>query len=245
MNEDFEQHDDAGSDTALISLVGSAFDEGRRGRDTQDVLARGRALRRRKRAVPALAALGVVAASASLAVALTGPSGAANTTNAQAGHSLTANGTAVNVDNAAFSVHTDTKTGEVTVTLKQFIDESELQPILAEAGIRSYFYTGTVTQHPHQAVPFLSCTPVGATYLNSPDALTSVIYATPASPDTTITIDPSKMPSGSVLDFTFENIANEPDPGAAMVSVRLLSGEPTSCTPTQIAAGTKLKAASR
>ena len=113
MNEDFEQHDDAGSDTALISLVGSAFDEGRRGRDTQDDLARGRALRRRKRAVPALAALGVVAASASLAVALTGPSGAANTTNADPGHSLTANGTAVNVDNAAFSVHTDTKTGKV------------------------------------------------------------------------------------------------------------------------------------
>ena len=242
MNEDFEQHDDAGSDTALISLVGSAFDEGRRGRDTQDVLARGRALRRRKRAVPALAALGVVAASASLAVALTGPSGAANTTNAQAGHSLTANGTAVNVDNAAFSVHTDTKTGKVTVTLKQFIDESELQPILVEAGIRSYFYTGTVTQHPHQAVPFLSCTPVGATFLTPPDNF-STIFPTPASPGTTITIDPSKMPSGSVLDFTFENIAN--DPGASTVNVRLLSGEPTSCTPTQIAAGSKLKAASR
>ena len=239
MNEDFEQRDDAGSDTALIGLVGSAFDEGRRGRDPQDVLARGRALRRRKRAVPALAALGVVAASASLAVTLAGPSGAANTTNADPGHSLTANGTAVNVDNAAFSVHTDTKTGTVTITLKKFEDEGELQSTLAKAGIRTYFYAGTVTQHPHQAVPLLWCTPVGATPLNSPNALTSVLYPTPASPKTTITIDPSKMPGGSVLAFTFESLANDPG-NTSVVTVRLFSGEPTSCTPTQIAAGTKL-----
>jgi hypothetical protein len=237
MIQQFEQHDDASSDTALISLVGSAFDEGRRGRDAHDVLARGRTLRRRKRAMPALAALGVVAASAGFAAALTGPSSTANTTNAQAGHSLTTNGTAVNVDNAAFSVHTDTKTGKVTVTLKQFIDESELQPILAEAGIRSYFYTGTVTQRPHQAVPLLQCTWTGATPLNSPGGTFSVIHPTAGSPDTTITIDPSKMPSGSVLAFTFENIAN--DPGPAMVSTGLLSHEPTGCTPTLITAGTK------
>jgi hypothetical protein len=237
MIEDFEQYDDGNSDTALIGLVGSAFDEGRRGRDAQDVLARGRALRRRRRAMPALVALGVVAASASLAVVLTGPSGAANTTAAGAGHSLTANGTVVNVDNAAFSVHTDTTTGKVTVTLKQSVDEGELQPILAKAGIRTYFYTGTVTQHPHQAVPLLSCTWLGATPLDSPDATTSVIYPTSASPDTTITIDPSKMPSGSVLAFTFEYIAN--DRGAAVVGMQMLSGEPTGCIATPIAAGTK------
>jgi hypothetical protein len=238
MTEQFNEHDDAGvGDAALVDLVGSAFDEGRRGRDAQQVLARGRALRRRRRAVPALSALGVLAASASLAVALTGPSGAAGSTNAGAGHSLTANGTAVNVDNAAFSVRTDTKTGKVTVTLKQSVDESALKQILAEAGIRTYFSSTTVTQHPGQAVPISVCKYVGATPVGSADLTASVVYPTSKSPDTTITIDPSKMPSGSVLAFNFEYIAN--DKGADVVSMALLSGEPTACIATQTAAGAK------
>lgn len=240
MIEEFEKHDDRYCDTALIGLVGSAFDEGRRGRDTQDVLARGRALRRRRRAVPALSALAVVAASVSLAVALTGQSGASGTAGAAgagAGHSLAANGSAVNVDNAAFSVHTDAKTGKVTVTLKQTVDEGELQQILAKAGIRTYFSATTVTRRPGQAVPISTCTYLGATPLASTDAA-SVMYPTPGSAKTTITIDPSKLPSGSVLAFRFEYIAHD----TAFVSMEVLSGEPTGCIATPMTAGSKVQA---
>ena len=230
MIEDFEKYDGGASDAALIGLVGSAFDEGRRGREAQDVLARGRQLRRRKRALPALSALGVVAASVSLAVALTGPSGADSTTNAgSSGHSLAGNGTVVNVDNAAFSVHTDVKTGKVAVTIRQYGDEGELKQILAKAGIRTVFITVTVPVSAHESlhISVWSCTWLGAKPLSESGV---VQPPTPAAPYT-FTIDPSKMPSGSVLAFQFEDLtlANGTPHGVA-VTRQLLSGEPTGCT---------------
>ena len=227
MIEEFEQHEGGASDAALISLVGSAFDEGRRGREASDVLARGRRLRRRKRAVPALGALGVVAVSASLAIALTGPNGARTTPEAGSGHSLTSRGTTVNVDNAAFSVHTDAKTGKVTLTFRQLADESELEQILAKAGIRAAFHTATETLPPHTinnpSVPL--CTWLGARHLDT----LSVLTATPASANS-FTIDPSKMPSGSVLAFNFENVVDtNGKPDGAYIGPQLLSNEPTGC----------------
>jgi len=226
MIEDFEEHGGGVSDAALIDLVGSAFDEGRRGRDAQEVLARGRRLRRRKRAVPALGALGVVAVSASLAVALSGPSGTANPTAAGSGHSMASNGTVVNVDNAAFSVHTDAKTGKVTVTIRQFNDEGALQQILAKAGIRTVFDSVTVHPNADGGVPVQPCTWTGA-------APAPIGYAVDDLPTTagkheTIIIDPSKMPSGSVLAFLYVHIANTA--GFPLVGVEVLSGEPTGCT---------------
>jgi hypothetical protein len=135
----FEAHDGAVTDEALIGLLGGAFDEGRRGRAADQVLARGRRLRRRKRAAPALGAFGVVADSAGLALALTGPSASAGPAGAGSGHALSSNGTVVNVDEASFSVHTDAKTGVVTVTLRQMFDEGELEAVLAKAGVRAIF----------------------------------------------------------------------------------------------------------
>jgi hypothetical protein len=225
VTEEFEKHHGGVSDTALISLVGSAFDEGRRGRDAHDVLARGRQLRRRKRAMPALGALAIVAASASLTAALTGPSGAAGTTDAQSGRSLIANGTAVNVDNAGFSVHTDATTGKVQFTLRQSIDADELKQILARAGVRTYFYTTTVKSG--GPVPMIACRFKGATALDHVD-FRSIEYPTPGS-KTSITIDPSKMPKGAVLSFIFEYVGHDDSP--AMVGAGLLSGEPTACDP--------------
>jgi len=81
----------------------------------------------------------------------TGTSGAAG---AQAGHSLSANGALVNVDNAAFSVHTDAKSRKVTVTVWQLVDENELKQVLAKASIRALFSSSTPT---HVAVK-ASCT---------------------------------------------------------------------------------------
>jgi hypothetical protein len=226
MIEEFEEHDGGVSDTALIGLVGSAFDEGRRGRDTQDVLARGRQLRRRKRAVPALGALGVIAVAASLAVALTGPSGTANPTAAGSGHSLTSNGAVVNVDNAAFSVHTDAKTGKVTVTIRQFNDEGELKQILAKAGIRTVFDSVTVHPNADGAVPAQPCTWTGAAPAPVGYAVDDLLAT--AGKHETIIIHPSKMPSGSVLAFLYVHNANDAD--ANWVGMEVLSGEPTGCT---------------
>jgi hypothetical protein len=225
MIEEFDKQDGGVSDAALIGLVGSAFDEGHRGREAQAVLARGRRLRRRKRAVPALGALGVLAASASLAVALAGPSGAANTTDAGSGHSPTGDGAVVNVDNAAFSIHTDTKTGKVTVTIRQYIDEGELKQVLAKAGIRTVFDSVTVSQSNYKVSPVQACTWTGATPVPNSSDVVTVTLTEPH----TVTIDPSKMPSGSVLAFLYEHIVIA-GAGANGVATQLLSGEPTGCT---------------
>lgn len=212
MIEQFEQRGGGITDEALIGLVGTAFDEGRRGRAASDVLARGRQLRRRKRAVPALGTLGVVAVAAGLALALTGPSTSASPASASSGDALTSNGTVVNVDEASFSVHTDAKTGIVTVTLRQFFDEDELEPILAKAGIRAVF-------NPR-------CEGPGIKDLN---LLGSGISGGVIQGSHVITIDPSKMPSGSVLDFSYSPGPYAPYKG---MGVGLLSGEPTgACAP--------------
>jgi hypothetical protein len=225
MIQELEDHDGGVSDAALMSLVGSAFDEGRRGREAQDVLARGRQLRRRKRAVPALGVLGVVAASVSLALTLTGPrgaggaDGAGGTTSAEPGHSLSTDAAVLNVDNAAFSVHTDAKTGKVTVTIRQFKDEDELKQILATAGIRTDFVSVHLSKLRYGAqVP---CRWTGATTLNDPEVFGDF--------GDSITIDPSKMPSGSVLAFQYFDVADKPT--GLFPPITLLSGEPTGCIP--------------
>lgn len=212
MIEEFENSERTAADTALIALVGSAFGEHRRGHEVHDVLARGRQLRRRKRAMPALGALGVVATSLGLAAALTGTSSTANTPDAQARHSLGANGAVVNVDNAAFSVHTNARTGKITVTVWQLADENELEQVLAKAGVHAFFYAPT--RPPAHVVIKASCAWPGATQLDE----SGVILPSSATPYVVV-IDPSKMPTGSVLAFVYVEGA---------VGQFLLSNEPTS-----------------
>ncbi|MFC1403429.1 MULTISPECIES: hypothetical protein [Streptacidiphilus] len=227
MIEEFEEHDGGVSEAALIGLVGSAFDEGRRGREVQDVLARGRALRRRRRAMPALGALGVAAASVSLVVALTGPNGAGSTAGAGSGQSLTADGAVVNVDEAGFSVHTDAKTGEVTVTLHQLFDESELQALLAKAGVPTAFHNTTLPAGTPVS-PHAACTWTGAQVLHPGDVISSPRQD---GNDAVITIDPSKMPARSVLGLAYATIG-QGNTAARAIRTTLLSGEPTGCTTT-------------
>jgi hypothetical protein len=52
--------------------------------------------------------------------------------------------------------------------------------------------------------------------------------ATPGNSNT-ITIDPSKMPSGSVLAFDFEYLAKTHE--EVSTGTQLLSGDPTGCAP--------------
>lgn len=221
MIEESETYDGGACDAAVISLVGSAFDEGRRGRAAQEILARGRQLRRRKRAMPALAALGVVAASVSLTAALSGRSGT-GTRDAGSGHFVTVNGAAVNVDEAGFSIHTDAKSGEVTVTLRQLFDESELQVLLAKAGVPTAFHDITLPAGT-PVTPHAACTWTGARVLD-PASVISNLHRTEA----VITIYPSKMPAGSVLGLIYTT-SEEDKSETTSVGTTLLSGQPTGC----------------
>ena len=197
-------------DQELYDEVGAAFADVHLEQDAEGVIRRGRALRRRRRAMPALAAAGALAFSLSLAtVAAHSPSSSRTTL--------------VNVDEAGFSVHTDARTGAVTVTVRQLFDEAQLKSILAEAGVRTAFYS--VTQPADRHVT--RCVWEGVRVFEA-DGVVGPPHQ--AGGETALTIYPSKMPSGSVLGFSFYTLigANGTTAGM-MVAPRLLSGEPTGC----------------
>lgn len=206
MNADFDDvagaRAGAGADAVLIGLMATAFDEGRAGHEAADVLTRGRQLRRRKRAMPAFGAMGIVAAAAGLALAMSGPGGAA--------------GPAVNVDKAAFSVHTDATTGNVTITIRQVLDENELKSILAKAGIHAIFAPETI--HLGEGQPTsAACTWPGATALP-----TLGVFINDGG--NSMTIVRSKLPSGAVLAYQYYTVGD-----GTITTSTLLSNEPTGC----------------
>ena len=218
-----------GADEEMLALVGDAFYGVHLEQDAADVMARGRTLRRRKRAMPALGALGILTLSASVALALPASSGG----NAK---SLAYNGAVVNVDNAAFSVHTDAKTGQITMTFRQFYDESELKQVLAEAGINAVFQDTSVPSpvitSALSGFPVNPCTWMGVQRLDS-----SGVLGEPREVNGTIviTLNPAKMPRGSVLGFEYLTYrtafgGRDGNYGSTDVVVpALLSGEPTGC----------------
>jgi len=208
-----ERNDERTHDERVLGLVESAFADVHLDRAVPDVVGRGRQLRRRKRLVPALGAFGVLAASAGLALALTGPSNPAGAATASSGHTLNVNGSEVNVDNASFSVHTNAKTGIVTVTVRQFQDENYFKQVLAEAGIRAIFDVPCTNQP-------------GIKGLN-PRGVFIVTLGKPVDgrrPTASFSIDPAKMPSGSVLSFDY---VRGTDAANTTFGIGLLSGEPT------------------
>lgn len=211
-----------------LDLVGTAFADLRLDGDARDVIARGRTLRRRRKAVPALATAGILAASLSLA-AITQPSQSSAGT-----HALGYNGAVVNVDEASFSVHTDAANGTVTVTIKQLFNASELRTILAKAGIPAAFHELTTTNHElttkKDVSSSLPCDWTGATRLPADQA--DQVYGIPVGHGPAVfTIHPAKMPAGSVLAFAYAQITspNGARPLAMGVALSLLSGEPTGC----------------
>jgi hypothetical protein len=198
-----------------LDLVGTAFADVHLDGDARDVISRGRTLRRRRKAVPVLATAGILAASLSLA---------AVTQSSPSAHTLGYQGAVVNVDEAGFSIHTDAKTGEVTVTLRQLFDETELKALLAKAGVRTAFHSTTL--HANTVItPSLPCTWTGASVIDPEN----VIGQPHQDGDgTVITIYPSKMPAGSVLGFSYLTMGNGTETTRG-IAPRLLSGEPTGC----------------
>lgn len=199
-------------DQDVYDEVGAAFDGVRFDREASEVIQRGRTLRRRHRAMPAVAAAGVLAVSLSLAVVT------------QHSPASTPGGAVVNVDEAAFSVHTNAKTGVVTVDIRELVDESELEHVLAEAGVPAVFHDTTM---PDGTVvsPDMGCTWTGASVLDADKVL--IIHASKS--ETVFEINRGAMPHGSVVGFDY--ITEHAPRGLAMhgVSPRLLSGMPTGC----------------
>ena len=200
-----------------LDLVGTAFADVHLAGDARDVISRGRKLRRRRKAVPALATAGILAASLSLA---------AVTQSSPSGRTLGYHGSVVNVDEAGFSIHTDAKTGEVTVALRQLADEAALKALLAEAGVPTAFHSTTLPAGT-PVRPLAPCTWTGAHVLGSGSVISQ---PRPDDGDFVITINPSKMPAGSVLGFTYGHFdTGNTEPSVLSIGTTLLSGEPTGC----------------
>lgn len=213
-----------GADEEMLALVGDAFDSVHLEQNAEEVMSRGRTLRRRKRAMPALVGIGIVAASLSLSLPLR--AGGA-TVAPSAGKPLTYNGAAVNVDEAGFSVHTDAATGTVTVTINQLFDPAGLTAILAKAGVRANTQILKATMHGNRAYYSGCKLPSGVRGLTSPG------FEVSHSDANVFVIHPAALPAGSVLEFMYEIDPLHPSKMMG-VEFALLSADPGPCVPAGI-----------
>lgn len=115
---------DSTNDSDILELVEGSLGDVHMRRPLDQITARGRGLRRRRRSVASAAAVGVLGASLAVALPLSGTSGQA----------VTAQSQGVNVDLAAWSVHTNADS-TVTLTLRQLQNTDQLQQVLARAGL--------------------------------------------------------------------------------------------------------------
>ena len=200
-------------DQQVYDEVGTAFADVRLDRDAEDVIRRGRTLRRRRRAMPALAAAGVLAFSLSLAAVTVPTHSSTRTTKVNVD---------VNVDEAAFSVHTNATTGVVTITIRNFFDENLLKQTLADAGIPAVFHSEkvTVVEVNGGERDYGECSWVGATQVFAEVATYSFRNGAAV-----FTLYPSRMPHGSVLAFNYMMRSD----GKPMASAQLFAGTPTGC----------------
>ncbi|WP_034264416.1 hypothetical protein [Actinospica robiniae] len=207
------------NDQDIYDEVASAFRDVSAPDGPDAAISRGRTLRRRRRTMPALAVVGVVAASLGLAT-LTQPAGPSNQRSLSYGNKV------VNVDNAAFSVHTDARTGYITVTMRQFTDPSALEAILKNAGITADI---VVAQVPGPrtiltSVPWADCRfPAGVEVLA--DNSRRVLVHEQSSAEPVVVLDPSAIPAGGVLGLGYARTSSQTD----FILVGVFSGNPKDC----------------
>ena len=205
----------------VLGLVDSSVGELRMQRPLDDITARGRGLRRRRRAITGAAVAGTLAASLAVAVPL-----ASTGTNGDG--TLSAHGQVVNVDMAGWSVHTNANS-TVTVTLHQlFGDTTALRAVLHQAGINAI-----VREIKHND-PSIGCA-IRAKQLSSYKAFSPV----KALGDLSYVIAPAAMPSGSVLEILVYDI-ELPDPFSPThadpykgrtLTVTMYASDPGPCVP--------------
>lgn len=212
-------------DGELLALMRDALPAVRMQRPVERVAARGRSMRRRRRTLAGAAAVAVVAAG--LAIGL--PHSAAGSGGAA---QLSADGQTVNVDNAAWSVHTEAH-ATVALTVRQLgTDPQKLRAVLAKAGVRAIVLTGPAAAHCSfgggiTSLPQINQVVVTPTVLRDPGGANFVIH-------------PDAMPPGSVLSVMSYDVAAVPNQTGAhtasgssaytnVVAVALLSGYPRNC----------------
>ncbi|HWG23159.1 hypothetical protein [Actinospica sp.] len=125
-------------------------------------------------------------------------------------------------------MHTDAKTGVVTLTVHQFMNESEVTKLLAEAGIPAVVYSEPATAH---GIVW-PCNWAGASVIDSGKV---IVHMTSPS-DVVFEINRYAMPHGSVVAFDFISLTM-PNGTTNTVAAQLLSAAPTSGTPISCAAG--------
>ena len=193
-----------GQDDRVLELVAQSFDGVRMARGTDRIVARGRTLRRRRRALPMVAVAGIAAAAAlGASSSLDGPPGAV-------GRSASAP-QPVNVDLAAWSVHTDADL-TVTVTLRQLRDPDLLRQVLAKAGVHAV--VGACLSH-GETLP----------------QVTKVLDDPPlrkVAGGFVITVHPAQMPAGSALGFTVAVVSPSSET-VRTVAIALYAHTPGQC----------------
>ena len=205
-------------DVDLVGLLERSVGEVHLDRGPEGIVSRGRSLNRRKRTVPALATVGILAVS--LGLAATTQHGGQIRQAEQARQTPATRSSGLNVQNAAYAVHTDAKTGEVTVTLASLADPSALQDALKNAGIPLALVVNDS--------PNVDCRWVGAKQVPFPDGVVSTPTADAnghLANVATITFNPAKMLEGEVLAAIETEVHGEI--GATSISV--LSNWPTGC----------------
>lgn len=173
----------------------------------EEITARGRGLRRRRRALASAAAVGVLGTGLAIGLPVSAPGSGGRQT-------LSANGQAVNVDVAAWSVHTGADS-TVLLTVRQVVnDPQQLREVLAKAGVRAL-----VLDEP-RSVP---C-PAGTRVTSLPFGQ---VFTVPphTSAGQMAVIHPSAMPPGSVLEIAIRQRGNE-------IDMSLLSSDPGNCDAT-------------
>ena len=205
------------SDEVLVA-VAKSFSSVEPKTSLTSVIGRGRQLRNRRRALPGLTTTGVAAVTI-MAVAMVSSSRGMH------GSELHASGHAVNVDLAAWSVHTNPN-ATVTMTVRDFWNPDELRAVLARACIRAdvQTYVSNGRAGICEQTLVLHGLPQIVDVLGSP----MVRQVNGAS---VVTINPAAMPAGSVLVVDFVYIGHRGSPARA-VAVGLSDGVPEKCVDT-------------
>jgi hypothetical protein len=174
------------NDGTVMEIVGGSLGGTRMERPLDEITARGRGIRKRRRSIASAAAVSVLGVSLAVALPLSGSSG-----QPVAAHGQTQS-QAVNVDLAAWSVHTNADS-TVTMTVRQFHDPQQLRQVLARAGVRAIVTEGASCAVNEDGMPQIS--KVFDDYTRR-DASGAYV----------VTISPAAMPTGSVLVIHFTGV---------------------------------------
>lgn len=193
------------NDTDILELVQGSLGGVHMQRPIGEITARGRGLRTRRRSIAGVAAVGVLGASTALALPLSGSSAQPVSAHGQA------QSRSVNVDLAAWSVHTNAD-ATVTITIRELRDPNKLRQVLAEAGVPAIVTVGGCVRN-GDGLP-----QIGIVLNHTVSKLDGTIF----------TVKPSAMPPGSVLSIAYYDTLSG---GHTMTTaIALLAHMPTPCS---------------